>query len=37
VDTAREGVLVLALMINFDDLIVLDDRHARFVAARRDH
>jgi hypothetical protein len=37
VDTPGERILVFALMINFDWLIVFDDRNARFVAGCRDH
>ena len=37
VDASRQRIFVFALMINFDYLIVFDDRHACFVAVGGDH
>jgi hypothetical protein len=36
-DAPRERILVFALMVKLDYLIVFDDRHACFMAIRRDH
>jgi hypothetical protein len=36
VDAPGQGILVFALIIDFGYLIVLDNRHARFVAVRGD-
>jgi hypothetical protein len=36
-NTAGQRIFVLALVVDFDYLIVLENRHTRFVAVGRDH
>jgi hypothetical protein len=37
VDTAGERIFIFPLVVDFENLIVLENRHTRLVAVGRDH